>query len=300
MRWRGSEYSSWWHSRVWRPERRSTNQSVAAFLVPRMSQSWPRERSQPLPSLRNLISPTGVFLCQGSAARLRFYPLCLPSRARGSPIPIRRIYGTAAKVRSVNPPSRGRRPGIVARCECFKRPAPQRGDYFWRAGRRGFASAQDIVAEERLRARVAAVNRLALSGHAAFCRASPNALGRCYRSWLARQDVGASSSRELAHRWSRAKPFKQISSAGRLAKASVSAVNASWSGLVMPRPQGDWSARTARNSGVRSPPKLSPAGGEPAGLNLAWRGTGGRVLPSHALQAGDEVIGSARQATGDS
>ena len=27
----------------------------------------------------------------------------------------------------------------------------------------------------------------------------------------------------------------------------------------------------------------SPAGGEPAGLKLAWRGTGGCVLPSHAF-----------------
>ena len=39
-------------------------------------------------------------------------------------------------------------------------------------------------------------------------------------------------------------------------------------------------------------PQVKPAGGEPAGLKLAWRGTGGRVLPSHALQSGDEVIGS--------
>ena len=35
------------------------------------------------------------------------------------------------------------------------------------------------------------INRLALPGHAAFCRASPDAPGRRDRSWLARRDACA-------------------------------------------------------------------------------------------------------------
>ena len=44
------------------------------------------------------------------------------------------------------------------------------------------------------------------------------------------------------------------------------------------------------------PPKVKPRRRGAGGARFTWWGTGGRVLPSHALQSGDEAIGSEREA----